>query len=660
MALFQKPAATLEEAEQARPLAEDPAQVALLDEATWRARIYRGDGLPQLTVRAVAMGSLLGFLLAFTNLYIGLKTGWGFGIAITACILSFSIWNGLLKIGVARTPMSILESNCMQSTATAAGSSTGGTMVSAVAALLMLSVSTLHPRGQHLSVGVLAAWTFFVAVLGVALAIPMKRSMINLERLPFPSGLAAATTLQTLYSQGGDALKKARALFVAAVAGGLTPWLIDLKIRSQPAAEPGGAPELVGLIPESSRLFDWLPARGINTKLGEAWKAGDWTMVFDHKLMMIAAGALVGLRVSLSMLAGGLVLAYVLGPEALTVGAAKGPERAWRDIGVWMGAPMMVAAGLVAFAWQWRTIARALSRRQQPVANSDDNDAAIRAIEVPNSWFFVLLSIGGIGVTVLGHVSFGIPYTMGALAVVMTYFLSLVACRVGGESDITPIGPMGKIVQLTYGALLPQNATANLMTAGITAGAAGAASDLLVDLKSGYLLGANPRRQFIAQFLGIFAGTVATVAGFYLLVPDAISLTGDAGRPPAYPAPAAQSWLAVARVFQHGLSSLHPMAQQSMIVGLAIGGALAATEKLFPRASRFLPSPTGFGLGFIMPFNLPISMFLGAAIAWAWTRRHRISAELYLVAVSSGIVAGESIMGVVVAALNNFVFARGP
>jgi uncharacterized oligopeptide transporter (OPT) family protein len=67
------------------------------------------------------MGSLLGFLLAFTNLYVGLKTGWGLGVAITACIVSFALWNACLKLGLTRTPLSILESNCLQSTASAAG-----------------------------------------------------------------------------------------------------------------------------------------------------------------------------------------------------------------------------------------------------------------------------------------------------------------------------------------------------------------------------------------------------------------------------------------------------------------------------------------------------------------------------------------------------------
>jgi len=208
-------------------------------------------------------------------------------------------------------------------------------------------------------------------------------------------------------------------------------------------------------------------------------------------------------------------------------------------------------------------------------------------------------------------------------------------------------------VQLTYGVLIPQNATANLMTAGITSGAALSAADLLVDLKSGYLLGANPRRQFVAQTFGIVAGTLASVTGFYMLVPDASALLGTAQHPATFPAPAAQAWLAVARVFQKGIGSLHPMAQDMVIWGLVIGVGLTLLEKVGRGMRNYLPSATGLGLGLLLPFPYPLSMLMGALAAWAWVKWDRKRADRYTVALSSGIVAGESIVGVLVATLNN-------
>src|SRR5215510_6003614 len=101
-------------------------------ERQWYEQVYRGrgDSMRQLTWRAVIMGSVLGGVLSLTNLYIGLKAGWGFGVAITACILSYAIWTALHRVGLVGTPMTILENNCMQSTASSAGYSTGGTLIS--------------------------------------------------------------------------------------------------------------------------------------------------------------------------------------------------------------------------------------------------------------------------------------------------------------------------------------------------------------------------------------------------------------------------------------------------------------------------------------------------------------------------------------------------
>src|SRR5438445_3456693 len=110
-------------------------------EQQWYEQVYRGrgDSMAQLTWRAVLIGSCLGGVLSLTNLYVGLKAGWGFGVAITASILSYAIWTSLLKVGLARTPMTILENNCMQSTASSAGYSTGGTLVSAFAAYIIIN-----------------------------------------------------------------------------------------------------------------------------------------------------------------------------------------------------------------------------------------------------------------------------------------------------------------------------------------------------------------------------------------------------------------------------------------------------------------------------------------------------------------------------------------
>jgi len=665
MGLFQRPPLTAEEIEANHPLAIPPDEVAKMTEEEWYANAYRGEDAPQLTLRAVLMGSFLGFFLSFTNLYIGLKTGWHLGVALTACILSYALWQVLLAMKLARSPMTILENNCMQSTASAAGYSTGGTFVSALAALLMLSQSAEHPDGLHQPLWVYLVWTFFLAMLGVMLAIPMKRNMINRERLKFPSGTAAAATLQSLYSEGASAIKKAKVLMWAALLS--AGWKVVISLN----AFAGRA-----LLPDTSAPFDGLlPARGdvINRSNGEVTRAAlpsDWTIKLDHDPIMIAAGMLVGLRICLWMAIGGLVLAYVLGPwgmswEALNqngeaIWGTSHPGKAWKEIGIWYGVPIMVASGLLSFAFQWRTIVRAL----QGFLGSGQSSADEAPAEVPGSWFLWGFLVAATGVVATAHYAFLIPFQYGIVAVLLTFVLALVACRATGESDITPTGAMGKIMQLTFGVLIPQSTTANLMSAGITAGAASSSADLLTDLKSGYLLGANPKRQFVAQFLGIFVGTGATVLGFYLLVPNIWAmmpqeLADGTIQQPEFPAPAAQAWMAVAKVFELGLDNMHPMHRLAIYYGLATGTLIVLMEKFLPAYKKWLPSATGIGLGMVLPFYYPLAMLLGAVIAEVWNHKGKKSADSYLVPVSAGVIAGVSIIGVIVAILNTLLFADG-
>ena len=191
----------------------------------WFQHHYQGDKQRQLTTRAVLMGGILGMFMALSNLYTTLKLGWSFGVAITACVLSFVIWNVLRGLSGGRlSQMSILENNCMQSTASAAGYSTGATVGTAFGALLLMAA----PDAQTLKLHpwyVLTPFVFFTAALGVFLAIPMKRQMVNYEQLKFPSGIAAAETLRSLYSHGRESLHKAYSLVIALVAGGVVGLL---------------------------------------------------------------------------------------------------------------------------------------------------------------------------------------------------------------------------------------------------------------------------------------------------------------------------------------------------------------------------------------------------------------------------------------------------
>ena len=591
-------------------------------EADWYKNVYQGDTMAQLTVRAIIMGAILGGFMSLSNLYVGLKTGWGLGVAITACILSFAIYKTLMTVfpGLFKTEMSILENNCMQSTASAAGYSTGSTIVSAVSAYLIITK-------VHIPWPVLAWWTFFLAALGVFMAIPMKRQMINVEQLKFPSGIAAAETLKSLHAKGGEAVKKARALGYSAGIGAVIVWLKD---AGKPFSIPAHAnfPGLLGGMPLAK-----------------------WTISFELSGVMIAAGAIMGWKVAWSMLLGAFINFAILAPWMVDLGAIPKETLGYRAIvswSTWAGGAIMVTSGLLAFAFQWKSIARAFSGLGGLIGGGPkvDKDDPIAKIEVPASWFLTGTVLSGLGCIAVLYWAFGTSMWMGAIAVLMTFFLALVACRVTGESDITPIGAMGKITQLAFGALAPSNMVTNLMTASVTAGAASSSADLLTDLKSGYLLGANPRKQFIAQFIGIFAGMIVIIPAFYILVPTAEALGTD-----QWPAPAAQVWAAVAKLLAAGVSSLHPTAQMGILVGSLVGIALPLLERFFPKLQPYIPSATGIGLAMVIPFFNSLAMFIGALIALLYEKKNPNLAERYLIPVSAGIIAGESIIGIVIALL---------
>ncbi len=604
------------------PSGKSPEQI----EREWFEQHYRRD-VPQLTARAVLVGALLGGVMSLSNLYVGLKTGWGLGVAITACILSFSLGSVLKKVGLFRTNLSILENNCMQSTASSAGYSTGSAMVGPISALLMIT-------GKQLPFWTLLLWTVFLAMLGVILAIPMKRQMINVEQLKFPSGVSAAQTLRSLYAEGREASRQARSLGISGGIGAVVAFARANTFAWYPdALRIPGMLELPGAI-AGRRLVQW-------------------TISLDMSLIMIGAGAIIGIRVAWSMLVGGLFNYACLAPIVYEKGIIQ--HLGYQGIvswSLWGGTAVMLTSGLLAFAFQWRTISRALSGMASILAperrrEDDESLAAMREIEVPGTWFLAGMVVAAAGVVSIQVISFSIHWWMGMTSVAMTFFLAVVACRATGETDITPIGALGKITQLSYGIIAPANIATNLMTACVTAGAAASSADLLTDLKSGYLLGANPRKQFIAQFLGIFAGAVVIVPAFYLIVPAADVLGGN-----QFPAPAAQVWKGVAELLAHGFSSLDITERWALVLGGLVGILLPLLERVLPaRVRRFVPSPMGLGLAFVIPFWNTLSIFIGAVFAWVLAKGAKELASRYTIPVASGMIAGESLMGVMVALL---------
>lgn len=649
-------------------------------DAYWFKHVYQGDSMKQLTLRAVVMGGVLGMLMSASNLYTTLTIGWGFGVAITSCVMSFVIWNALRALtGGGLSKMSILENNCMQSTAAAAGSSTGATIATMFGALLLLEPV---PAGKtaadvsSMSVSpwwIVASFTFGTACLGVFLAVPMKRQMINHEGLRFPSGVAAAETLRSLYSESKEALRKAYAL-LAGIGVGLVLGVLNSGL---------------GTVDFLTRFFNFMRTNLFRVDLPSeivlpwnqwcernlwAGKAASGH-ASEFSLLLIAAGVITRMRVCLSMFAGSVLLYFFVAPMLVQRDIAAGiggTPNGWffNDAGapqwsasffekgtvsnfevvgggnvlaitrwsLWGGTALMVAASLSALALNWKTIVRAFSGFGEKSSSSD----ALTRVEVPMKWMVIGLVPISILLIIVQYYAFQIAWWAGLIAIAMSFVLSLVACRATGETDTTPIGAMGKVMQLMFAVIKPGMIAPNLASAGVAANSAAAAADLLTDLKSGYLLGANPRKQFIAQFFGVFFGTLAIVPAWFLMIPNKAVLE-------TYALPATRQWEAVARLLTSGLDKLPESARWAIVIGALIGVGLVIAERLVPsKVKGYLPSAMGLGLSWIIPFGNAFSFLIGAVIGWVWEKASPKSCALYAIAIASGLIAGESLIKAVI------------
>lgn len=564
------------------------------------------------------------------NVYSGLKIGWSFNMSIAAALLSCGFWGAARRgMGESRVlPWSLLENNINQTCASSAASIISAGLVAPIPALTILT-------GTTLSWPVLSVWLFTVSSIGVLVGLTLRRQMLDVQNLPFPSGVATAETVREIYAEGREALSRVRYLLGAGLISGATKLVSDVLARFNQMGIPQIGPA-VGL----GALG--LPSLSLRS-LG---------FVLDPSFLMIGFGAIVGLRVGVSLVLGATVAWGVLAPWLFASGRLPLPTEPGETVYgtaveflLWPGVAMMVCAALVSFSVSIPGIIRGFRRSTEPKGDDSTNNVESKGAMVGVPGWLLLLGfvLATIGTTIAQVTIFGIEPQMGLLAVLLTFVLAVVAARVSGETGIPPIGALGKVTQLTFGAINPTNVTENLMTANVTGGAAGQCSDLLHDLKAGKLLGASVRAQAVAQFLGVFVGSVAGSAAYLVLVPDpaAMLLSKE------WPAPAVATWKAVAELFRDGIEAAPAGALAALIVGAAVGITLAILHRVLPeKRAHWCPSAVSFGLAFVIPAFNSISLFLGAVIATIAARFAPEWSRRFVLPIAAGLVAGESLAGV--------------
>ncbi|EYF01593.1 OPT family oligopeptide transporter [Chondromyces apiculatus] len=584
-----------------KQLTPEQIQTMSLEEkdAWWLKNVYRGD-MPQLTWRSAITGMVLGSFLSLTNLYLGMRTGWSLGVGITSVILAFALFRVLSRLGLGRD-MTILENNAMQSIATAAGY-VNAPLFSSFAAYSMVTM-TVVPMYQAV------VWLLCLGLLGILFAFPLKKRFINDEQLPFPEGMAAGVVMDALHeSDEKEGLFKAKLL----VGGALLSAFIELLRDGKVMRYFFGAEGIPAGYDDVLRKWGIAPTlRGV--------PLNELTIRWDTSIIFIATGGLMGIGVGVSLLLGGILNYFILAPLLIANGIIvpyEGGGYGLRQISLWAlwgGVACMTTSSLYSFFSRPKIIVDAFRGFfGKGVVKRD----VLEHIELPIKVSVIGVPIVSLVLVVIGHAWFGISYWLGAIAVPMVFIFALIAVNSTGLTAITPTGALGKLTQLTYGLLAPGNITTNVMSASITAEVANNASNLLMDIKPGYMLGAKPRHQAVGHVLGGVAGlTLSLPVWYFVLIRGDISLYGTE----AMPVPGAVTWRAAAEILMKGLSFLHPTAKIAVVVGAVLGIVIEAVKHA--TKGRFSLSAAAMGLAFLLNFSDIWAMFLGSLGFWLLQNR---------------------------------------
>ncbi len=628
----------------------------------WLENVYRGD-MPQLTLRSAATGFILGGVLAATALYIAGKTGIGIGVGLTSVILAFAIYRGLAAAGIAQD-FTILENNATQSIATAAGYMTQP-LVSALAAYMLVTQKVVPATDMII-------WMIVVSLIGVLLAFPLKRRFINDEQMPFPEGRAAGVVLDALYTGGAAAgMFKAKLLGVTAAIAGIYQvlvsdgWMNLIQFKLLRMHQWAGMKE-PWVFHERLDTYYYAMSTYVPRILGTDIRTLGLRLTLD--MAMLGIGGLMGLAVATSCLIGMLVNFVVLAPLMIQAGDIApriGPTGTMVPLSrveivnqwsLWWGVTMMVVGSMVSLMARPQVIIGAFKGMGKRSEGTD----VLRHIEFPLWISAVGIPIMSVAGAWVSHHFFGVPWLLAFISLPLIFVLSIICANSMALTSWTPTGALSKITQFSMGAIDRTNPASNLIPAGMTAEIAANASNLLSDIKPGYMLGAKPRQQAVGHVIGIFSGALFCVPLFYLLFlpPDANGVRSAATIvSDQFGMPSALQWKGVADLIAKGVTTLPNSAVISMVVAAVAALAIEGTKIL--TKGRFPLSAVAVGLGVVLPPEASFAMWIGAMMFWWMGRRHRepgtrghtVWVEGYE-SICAGLISGAALVGIGNAIIN--------
>jgi len=562
-----------------------------------------------MTARAICVAVVGAALMGAAEPVVVLKIGYGPNISVVSAFLGF-IAISLIGL-VTRVRGTRWENNLVQTAGTAAGSGVG------FMAVVLAAMDMLNQRGLlnlHLSGLQIFAWLAPSGLLGVLLAVPLRKHYIDQENLTFADGTAAGETLLLL----DEGPRQARPRVAALGIGGAVSAFFAL------------ARQVLGWIPETLNFKFMTPhaeALRLGTEIG---------------VLSLGAGLLIGLRVSLSMLLG-TILAWVIAPEPL-FRAGLVPSLTFNAVLqrwiMWPATGLMVAGGLAALALKWKVIVKTF----RGLGAKDVDEGG----DFPIRW----VVWGAIACTVVlaavQKISLGFPLWLTFVSVFLSLILMLVGIRVLGETNWAPISAMANVMQAVFAALAPGHIPINMIGSGMSGTVAANGEHLMQDYRAGKIVGSTNRNLTILQLIGVPVGALA-VAIAYPLVRAKYGVGGEGG----LSSPISVKWAGFAELLSKGFGALPASALQALVIALVLGVILTLLEAR-PKIAAWVPSPTAIGLGMLIPGFAVVPIALGGVIQAVWRKVSPKTEDVYNIPLASGFITGEALVLLVLAAAASF------
>ena len=580
--------------------------------AEFKPYIPAGKIVPEFTVTSVLIGALLAVVFGAANAYLGLIVGMTISASIPAAVISM----GIIRVILRRD--SILENNMVQ-TIGSAGESVAAGAIFTIPALFLWAEEGKIAFPSILTIFLIA---LFGGVLGVCFMVPLRQALIVEEHgtLPFPEGTACAEVL--LAGEEGGA--KAGTVFAGLGIAGFYKFLAD------------------GL-----KLFP--------SEIGYAFKGYAGSQLGIQVLPSLAGvGFICGPKIASYMFAGGTLSWFVLMPLIALFGgdavifpgtepiSTLTPSELWSNYIKYIGAGAVAAGGMISLIKTFPLIIRTF--RQAMASMKKKHDANTLRTEQDLPMPFLLGVILAIVIAIWLIPTFPVSPIGALIVVVFGFFFASVSSRMVGliGSSNNPVS--GMAIATLIIATLVLKATGTVGTTGMVGAiaiggiiciVAAIAGDTSQDLKTGFIVGATPKKQQIGELIGVVISALAVGFVLYLLN-EAWGYGGE-------DLPAAQATMM--KMLVEGIMNA------DLPWGLILTGVFIAI------AVEILKVPVmPFAVGMYLPFSLSAGIMAGGAVRFIVERIKGTDAEKKArtdrgVLFTSGLIAGEGIVGILLAVL---------